>query len=293
MKNLLIAAFVLLVLLASGSLFAVKEGERAIVIQFGKVQRDDATGETRVFEPGLHFKLPFIDSVRHLDARIQTLDGTPDRFVTSEKKDLIVDSYVKWRIEDFARYYLSTGGNKLQAEALLRQKVNNGLRSEFGTRTIAQIVSGERSALMNQAMEQASTSSDELGIEIVDVRVKQINLPTEVSNSIFQRMRAERAAVAREHRSEGQEQAEVIKANIDAKVTVMLADAERNARQLRGEGDAIAAQIYADAYSKNADFYSFLRSMDAYKQSFNSKQDVMVIAPDSDFFKYMNKSNGN
>ena len=293
MKNLLIAAFVLLVLLASGSLFAVKEGERAIVIQFGKVQRDDATGETRVFEPGLHFKLPFIDSVRHLDARIQTLDGTPDRFVTSEKEDLIVDSYVKWRIEDFARYYLSTGGNKLQAEALLKQKVNNGLRSEFGTRTIAQIVSGERSALMNQAMEQASTSSDELGIEIVDVRVKQINLPTEVSNSIFQRMRAERAAVAREHRSEGQEQAEVIKANIDAKVTVMLADAERNARQLRGEGDAIAAQIYADAYSKNADFYSFLRSMDAYKQSFNSKQDVMVIAPDSDFFKYMNKSNGN
>lgn len=293
MKNLLIAVFVLLVMLASGSLFAVKEGERAIVIQFGKVQRDDATGETRVFEPGLHFKLPFIDSVRHLDARIQTLDGTPDRFVTSEKKDLIVDSYVKWRIEDFARYYLSTGGNKLQAEALLKQKVNNGPRSEFGTRTIAQIVSGERSALMNQAMEQASTSSDELGIEIVDVRVKQINLPTEVSNSIFQRMRAERAAVAREHRSEGQEQAEVIKANIDAKVTVMLADAERNARQLRGEGDAIAAQIYADAYSKNADFYSFLRSMDAYKQSFNSKQDVMVIAPDSDFFKYMNKSNGN
>ena len=293
MKNLLIAVFVLLVLLASGSLFAVKEGERAIVIQFGKVQRDEATGETRVFEPGLHFKLPFIDSVRHLDARIQTLDGTPDRFVTSEKKDLIVDSYVKWRIEDFARYYLSTGGNKLQAEALLKQKVNNGLRSEFGTRTIAQIVSGERSALMNQAMEQASTSSDELGIEIVDVRVKQINLPTEVSNSIFQRMRAERAAVAREHRSEGQEQAEVIKANIDAKVTVMLADAERNARQLRGEGDAIAAQIYADAYSKNADFYSFLRSMDAYKQSFNSKQDVMVIARDSDFFKYMNNSKGN
>lgn len=277
MKNLLIAAFVLLVLLASGSLFAVKEGERAIVIQFGKVQRDDDTGDTKVFEPGLHFKLPFIDSVRVLDARIQTLDGSPDRFVTSEKKDLIVDSYVKWRIDDFARYYLSTGGNKLQAEALLKQKVNNGLRSEFGTRTIAQIVSGERSALMNQAMEQASTSSDELGIEIVDVRVKQINLPTEVSNSIFQRMRAERAAVAREHRSEGQEQAEVIKANIDAKVTVMLADAERNARQLRGEGDAIAAQIYADAYSQNADFYSFLRSMDAYKKSFNSSKTLWLL----------------
>lgn len=293
MKNLIAVLVIIAVILGFSSLFVVNEGERAIVIQFGKVQRDADTGMPTVYEPGLHFKLPLIEQVKRLDARFKTLDGDPDRFVTSEKKDLIVDSYVKWRIEDFARYYLSTGGNKLQAEALLKQKVNNGLRSEFGTRTIAQIVSGERSALMNQAMEQASTSSDELGIEIVDVRVKQINLPTEVSNSIFQRMRAERAAVAREHRSEGQEQAEVIKANIDAKVTVMLADAERNARQLRGEGDAIAAQIYADAYSKNADFYSFLRSMDAYKQSFNSKQDVMVIAPDSDFFKYMNKSNGN
>ena len=292
MKNLIIAVVVLLVVLASGSLFVVREGERAIVIQFGKVQRDDQTGDTRVFDPGLHFKLPFIDSVKHLDARIQTLDDTPDRFVTSEKKDLIVDSYVKWRIDDFARYYLSTGGNKLQAEALLKQKVNNGLRSEFGTRTIGQIVSGERSALMSQAMQQASTSSDELGIEIVDVRVKQINLPTEVSNSIFQRMRAERAAVAREHRSEGQEQAEVIRADIDAKVTVMLADAERNARQLRGEGDALAAQIYADSYSQNPEFYSFLRSMDAYRSSFDNKQDVMVLKPDSEFFRYMNASEG-
>ena len=293
MKNLLIAVFVLLVLLTSGALFVVKEGERAIVIQFGKVQRVEGTGETKVFEPGLHFKLPFIDTVRHLDARIQTLDDSPDRFVTSEKKDLIVDSYVKWRIEDFARYYLSTnGGNKLQAEALLKQKVNNGLRTEFGSRTIAQIVSGERTELMEQAMIQASSSSDELGIEIVDVRVKQINLPTEVSNSIFQRMRAERAAVAREHRSQGQEQAEVIKANIEAKVTVMLADAERNARQLRGEGDATAAQIYAETYSKNPEFYGFLRSMDAYRASFNSKDDILVVEPDSDFFRYMNKRSG-
>jgi len=292
MKNLIIAAVVLVGILAAGSLFVVKEGEKAIVIQFGKVQRDAETGDTKVFEPGLHFKLPFIDTVRHLDARVQTLDDAPDRFVTSEKKDLIVDSYVKWRIEDFARYYLSTGGNKLQAEALLKQKVNNGLRSEFGARTISQIVSGERSALMDQAMEQAASSSDELGIEIVDVRVKQINLPTEVSNSIFQRMRAERAAVAREHRSEGQEQAEVIRANIDAKVTVMLADAERNARQLRGEGDALAAQIYANAYSKNPEFYSFMRSMDAYRNSFNSKSDILVVEPDSEFFRYMNAQGG-
>ncbi|OFC70139.1 protease modulator HflC [Alteromonas confluentis] len=293
MKNLLIAAVVLVVILFSGAVFVVSEGERAIVIQFGKVQRDDATGDTRVFEPGLHFKFPFIDSVRRLDARIQTLDDVPDRFVTSEKKDLIVDSYVKWKIADFAQYYLSTqGGNKLQAEALLKQKVNNGLRSEFGARTIAQIVSGERSALMNQAMEQASQSSKELGIEIVDVRVKQINLPNEVSNAIFQRMRAERAAVAREHRSEGQEQAEVIRADIDAKVTVMLADAERNARQVRGEGDALAAQIYATSYSKNPEFYSFLRSMDAYRKSFSSKDDIMVLEPDGEFFKYLNHAKG-
>lgn len=294
MKNLFIAVVVLVAFLVAGSLFEVKEGERAIVIQFGKVQRDATTGDTVVFEPGLHFKLPFIDSVKKLDARIQTLDGTPDRFVTSEKKDLIVDSYVKWRIKDFASYYLTTGGgNTLQAEALLKQKVNNGLRSEFGTRTISQIVSGERSALMNQAMSQAAASSDELGIEIVDVRVKQINLPTEVSNSIYKRMRAERAAVAREHRSQGQEQAEVIRADIDAKVTVMLADAERNLRQVRGEGDALAAQIYADTYTKSPEFYSFLRSMDAYKKSFNNKQDVLVLEPDSEFFKFMKAKKGN
>ena len=293
MKNLFIALLITLVVMGSGSLFVVKEGQRAIVIQFGKVQRDNTTGQTKVFEPGLHFKLPFIDTVRSLDARIQTLDDSPDRFVTSEKKDLIVNSYVKWRIKDFARYYLSTnGGNKLQAEALLKQKVNNGLRTEFGSRTISQIVSGERTELMERAMEQASTSSDELGIEIVDVRVKQINLPTEVSNSIFQRMRAERAGVAREHRSQGQEQAEVIKANIEAKVTVMLADAERNARQLRGEGDATAAQIYAEAYSKNPEFYGFLRSMDAYRSSFNSKDDVLVVEPDIDFFRYMKSRTG-
>jgi membrane protease subunit HflC len=292
MKNIIIAIIVILGVLVSGSLFVVKEGTRAIVIQFGKVQKDSGTEITKVFAPGLYFKVPFIDTVRHLDARVQTLDDAPDRFVTSEKKDLIVDSYVKWRIDDFERYYLSTGGNRLQAEALLKQKVNNGLRSEFGTRTIPQIVSGERSELMNEAMEQASESSDELGIEIVDVRVKQINLPLEVSNSIFQRMRAERAAVAREHRSEGQEQADIIRAEIDARVTIMLADAERKARQLRGQGDAEAASIYANTYSKNPEFYSFLRSMDAYRSSFNSKQDVLIVDPSSDFFNYLNNQDG-
>jgi len=292
MKNFIALIIVALGLLTFSSLFVVKEGNKAIVIQFGKVQRDSETGDTTVFEPGLHFKLPFFDRVVTLDARIQTLDEAPDRFVTSEKKDLIVDLYVKWKIEDFAKYYLATGGIKSSAEILLQQKVNNGLRSEFGTRTIQQIVSGERSELMDEAMAQASTSSDELGIEIIDVRVKQINLPLEVRNFIFQRMRTEREAVAREHRSEGKEKAEFIKADIDAKITVMLADAERNLRKLQGEGEAQAAQIYAETYTKDADFYRFLRSMDAYRKSFSSKQDVLVVEPDSDFFRYMKNPSG-
>jgi membrane protease subunit HflC len=285
MKNFIALIIVALGLLIFGSLFVVEEGNKAIVIQFGKVQRDSETGDTTVFEPGLHLKLPFFD-------RIVTLDEQPDRFVTAEKKDLIVDLYVKWKIEDFAKYYLATGGIKSSAEILLQQKVNNGLRSEFGTRTIQQIVSGERSELMDEAMAQASSSSDELGIKIIDVRVKQINLPLEVRNFIFQRMRSEREAVAREHRSEGKEKAEFIKADIDAKITVMLADAERNLRKLRGEGEAQAAQIYAETYTKDPEFYSFLRSMDAYKKSFSSKQDVLVVEPDSDFFRYMKDPSG-
>jgi membrane protease subunit HflC len=292
MKNFIALIIVALGLLIFGSLFVVEEGNKAIVLQFGKVQRDRDTDITKVFEPGLHLKLPFLDRVVKLDARIQTLDEAPDRFVTSEKKDLIVDLYVKWKIEDFAKYYLATGGIKSSAEILLQQKVNNGLRSEFGTRTIQQIVSGERSELMDEAMEQASSSSDELGIEIIDVRVKQINLPLEVRNFIFQRMRTEREAVAREHRSEGKEKAEFIKADIDAKITVMLADAERNLRKLKGEGEAQAAQIYAETYTKDPEFYRFLRSMDAYKASFNSKQDVLVVEPDSDFFRYMKNPSG-
>lgn len=293
MKNFIALIIVALGLLVFGSLFVVEEGNKAIVIQFGKVQRDSETGDTTVFEPGLHLKLPFFDRVVTLDARIQTLDEQPDRFVTAEKKDLIVDLYVKWKIEDFAKYYLATGGIKSSAEILLQQKVNNGLRSEFGTRTIQQIVSGERSELMDEAMAQAASSSDELGIMIIDVRVKQINLPLEVRNFIFQRMRSEREAVAREHRSEGKEKAEFIKADIDAKITVMLADAERNLRKLRGEGEAQAAQIYAETYTKDPEFYSFLRSMDAYKKSFSSKQDVLVVEPDSDFFRYMKDPTGN
>ena len=287
MKNLVLALIAILGIVAVSSVFVVPEGERGIVIRFGKIQRDD-TEAVRVFEPGLHFKVPLIENVRKLDARIQTLaDPSSDRFVTAEKKDLLVDSYVKWRIADFGKYFLSTGGNLSQAEVLLKQYINNGLRTEFGSRTIQEIVSGERTQLMQRAMEQAAAGAKELGIDILDVRVKKINLPDEISNSIFQRMRAERTAVAKEHRSRGMEQSEIIKADVDARVTIMVADAERNSRTVRGEGDAAAAKVYADVYSRNGEFYSFVRSLEAYKNSFQNKNDVMVIQPDNDFFRYM------
>ncbi|PAJ72489.1 protease modulator HflC [Pseudoalteromonas sp. NBT06-2] len=286
MKNFGLAILVAALFLSFSSIFIVLEGQKAIVLQFAKVKKD-SDDSALVYPPGLHFKVPFITQVRKLDARIQTLDGAPDRFVTSEKKDLIVDSFVKWRIKDFSAYYLRARGDKQYAETLLQQKVNNGLRTNFGSRTIKEIVSGKRSELMRDALTQASESANELGIEVLDVRVKQINLPPEVSNSIFQRMRAERTAVAKEHRSQGREQSETIRAGVDRRVTVMLAEAERNARTVRGEGDAAAAKIYATSYSKDASFYTFLRSLDAYKATFSSKSDVMVLSPDSDFFKFM------
>ncbi|PTC00668.1 protease modulator HflC [Thalassospira xiamenensis] len=293
MKNLVAIIIIVAIAIGLSSVFVIKEGERGILIQFGKVQRDADTGEPVVFEPGLHFKIPLIEEIKRLDARFKTLDGEPDRFVTSEKKDLIVDTYVKWRISDFATYYLSTnGGNQLQAEALLTRRVSSGLRAEFGSRTITEIVSGERDNLMREALIRGADSARELGIEVIDVRVMQINLPTEVSQSIYQRMRAERQAVATEHRSEGREQAEFIRADVDARVTVMLADAQRQARELRGEGDAAAAKIYADAYSKDADFYSFIRSMEAYQKSFDGNQDMLVLDPNSDFFRFLKSKMG-
>ena len=287
MKNFSIAIISLLLILAVSSVFVIYEGQRGIVFQFSKIKRDSATDEMKVYEPGLHFKIPFIETVRKLDARIQTLDEPADRFVTSEKKDLMVDSFVKWRIVDFSTYYLRTSGSVDNARALLKQKVNNGLRTEFGNRTIKEIVSGDRLAIMSKALESAASSREDLGIEVVDVRIKAINLPTEISNSIYERMRAERTAVAKEHRSQGQEQAEIIRATIDAKVTVMLAEAQKNAFTIRGEGDALAAKVYAEAYSKDAEFYSFYRSLEAYENSFSSKNDIMVVKPDSEFFRFL------
>lgn len=287
MKNFAIIILVALGLLTVSSIFVINEGERGIVFQFSKIKRDTA-GEMKIYPPGLHFKIPFIERVNKIDARIQTLDGAPDRFVTAEKKDVLVDSYVKWKIVDFSTFYVRTaGGNIDNASALLKQKVNNGLRTEFGRRTIAQIVSGDRDSLMEEAMLSAESSKVDLGIEVVDVRVKRINLPEEVSNSIYERMRAERKAVAQEHRSQGREKAEVLRATVDAKVTVMIANAKKLAFTLRGEGDALAARVYSDAYNKDAEFFSFVRSLEAYENSFSSKSDILVIKPDSDFFNYL------
>ena len=290
MKKIVLGVVALLLLLGSSSIFVIDEGLVGIVVQFGKVKRTSDSSEPIVYQPGLHLKWPLIDEVRKLDARIQTMDGQADRFVTAEKKDLIIDSYVKWRIEDFAKFFLATGGgNRVQAEALLKRKINNGLRSEIGGRTIKDIVSGERTEVMEDALKKMASSS-ELGIKVVDVRIKQINLPLEVSNSIYRRMRAQRDAVAREHRSQGREKAEFIRADIDRRVTVMLADAERKSRQLRGEGDAEASHIYAETYKKDPEFFAFLRSMDAYRNSFSSGGDIMVLNPEDEFFRYFKQA---
>ena len=323
-KNTLNISLILIFVLAFigfNSLYVVTEGTKGIVTRFGKVVRD-SEGKLQIVDPGLHLKAPFIDQVKALDVKIQTISSSADRFVTSEKKDVIIDSYVKWQILDAATYYLTTaGGNKMQAEELLRRRINNSLRSQIGRLTIHQIVSGQNSGknqateeenvfdssdsevvavasqskrdeVMQNALKDIGASAKALGIKIVDVRIKQINLPPEVSNSIYQRMRAERDAVAKLHRSQGRKEAEAIKAHADREVVVKIAEAERQARTLRGEGDAEATRIYAQAYKQNPQLFEFLRSMDAYKKSMSSGKDVLVLKPDSEFFKYFNDANG-
>ncbi|MFZ7174273.1 protease modulator HflC [[Pasteurella] aerogenes] len=290
MRKLLTPVIIVLIALIYSSIVIVYEGSRGIMLRFGKVQRD-ADNKVVVYNPGLHFKIPFIDNIKILDARIRTLDGEADRFVTVEKKDLLVDSYVKWRISDFGRFYTATGGGDYaQASNLLRRKVNDRLRSEIGSRTIKDIVSGTRGELMAGAKTALNTGQDstsELGIEVIDVRVKQINLPDEVSSSIYQRMRAERDAVAREHRSQGKEKAAFIQADVDRKVTLILANAGKTAQELRGAGDATAAKLYSDAFSHEPEFYSFIRSMKAYESSFAGSDNLMILKPDSEFFRFM------
>ncbi|MBQ3682886.1 protease modulator HflC [Succinimonas sp.] len=281
------------------SLFVVHEGERALVTRFAKVLRDSSS-QVIVYEPGPHFKWPFVDKVKLLDARIQTLNSNEDRFVTVEKKDLIIDSYVKWQIEDFVKYYLSTKGDRFQAESLLRTKITNSLRSQIGLLTIKEIVSGKseagdsddtqdskRDQVMQNALQATSVSARDLGIRIIDVRMMKINLPKEVSDSIYQRMRAERDAVARLHRSQGRQEAEAIRANADRQSVVKLAEAEKQAKTIKAQGEAEATQIYADSYSRNTELFDFLRSMDAYRKSMGNGGNIIVTDEDNEFFKHM------
>lgn len=284
---LLIALSVLM-----ASAFKVKEWETAIVLQFGEV-KTDSSGKVKLYERGLHFRLPIADKVITMDNRIQTFDGEADRIATSEQKDLIVDSYIKWRIKDFDQFYRRTNANYQTAANLLDATVENVLRDEFGQRKRTQVVSGEREEVMGLLLKETKRIAPDLGIEVVDIRIKTINLPVEVSESIYKRMRTERLEVANQHRSDGEKTKRIIYAKTDADVKRILAEGDRKAREIRGDGDAEAAKIYAETYNKNPEFYAFLRSLDAYKASFTGSEDIMVIKPDSEFFKYFKDAKGN
>jgi membrane protease subunit HflC len=267
------------VVIASFSVFTVDERQKAILFRLGEIVRTD-------FGPGLHWQTPFVNNVRKFDARIQTLDAEPERYLTGEKKNVIVDSFVKWRINDVANYYTATGGDAVRANLRLSQIIKDGLRAEFAKRTIKEAVSGERQEIMNVITAQANKEAKQFGIDIVDVRIKRIDFPADISDSVFRRMRAERERVAKDLRSRGAEAAEKIRAEADRKRTVIIADAYRDAEILRGEGDAAATEIYAKAYGKDVEFYSLYRSLNAYKSTFANKSDVLVIEPDTEFFKY-------
>ena len=276
-----------LVILVTNSLFIVNEMQRAVLLEFGAVKRAD-------IGPGLHLKWPFINDVRKFDGRVLTSDAPPERFLTLEKKAVIVDSFAKYRIENVATYYTATSGDESLAEQLLKQRINTGLRNEISKRTLYEVVSGERDQLMQVLTTELNQVAQlELGVSVIDVRVKRIDLPPEVSQSVYDRMNTERDIEAREHRAKGQELAVGISADAEKQREVILASAYSDAEKIRGEGDAEAASIYASAFNKDKEFYKFYRSMDAYKKSFSSKSDVLLIDTDSDYFKYMNDSGRN
>ena len=278
------AVIFIAVIFISQSIYVVTEIERAVKLRFGEIVQFDV-------EPGLHFKWPIVNSIRYFDSRILTLDAQPQRYLTSEKKALMVDSFIKWRVKDVARYFTTTGGDEERAKRLLSQRVDTGLRNEFGVRTVKEVVSGERDELMTSlTIALDMIAQQELGVEVVDLRVKKIDLPTEVSDSVYDRMRTERQRLARELRAQGNEVAEKIRATADKDKTVILADAYREAEVLKGNGDAEATATYAAAYTKDPEFYDFTRSLQAYQATFESKGDILIIDPDSDFFKYLNNS---
>ncbi|MFA7386274.1 MAG: protease modulator HflC [Thiohalobacteraceae bacterium] len=283
-KTLGLLALVVALFVGSFSMFIVYEWERALLFQLGEIVKSD-------FEPGLHFKVPFINNVRKFDARILTLDIEPERFLTAEKKNVIVDSFIKWRIGDVTKFYTAVGGDEAQARLRLDQIIKDGMRGEFSKRTLNEVVSGERAQIMNVLTGNASQQAKELGIDVVDVRIKRIDLPPDVNTAVYRRMEAERARVAKDFRSRGFEASERIRADADRQRQVMLAEAYRDAERLRGEGDARAAEIYASAYTRNPEFFALYRSLDAYRNAFGNG-DLLVIEPDSEFFDYFKSGTG-
>ncbi|MEI6095053.1 MAG: protease modulator HflC [Gammaproteobacteria bacterium] len=293
-SNLVITTIlVFFLILGSTALFTIKQGQHSIVLRLGRLVLDPQTNACLVLGPGLHMKWPLLDSVRIFDTRIQTLDIKSSRIVTKEKKDVMVDYYVKWQIEDLAQYFKATGGNAFKAETLLEQQLNTSLRAQFGKRTISDVVSGGgRDDVMDVLRERAERQASELGIHVVDVRIKGIELPANTSNAIYQRMRADMQKIANQHRAGGHAQAEAIAAEADAEVTILLATAQSEGQITRARGQAKAAEIYTDAFSKNKDFFAFYRSLRAYEGSFNSKQDVLVLDQNSEFFNYFRSMSG-
>ncbi len=287
MKNYtstLLGILVALLLLASSSLYVVDQRQQAILFQLGEVV-DVKTS------PGLYFKIPLAQNVRYFDSRILTMDtAEPERFITSEKKNVLVDLFVKWRIVDVKQYYVSVRGDEMLAQTRLAQTVNSSLRDEFGNRTVHDVVSGERDKIMEIMRQKADADARKIGVEVVDVRLKRVDLPQEVSESVYRRMEAERKRVANELRSTGSAESEKIRADADRQREVILAEAYRKAQEVKGEGDAKASAIYAGAFQANPEFYAFYRSMDAYKQSFKNKGDMLVLEPTSEFFKYIKNS---
>lgn len=282
MKNLIAPIVVVLAILVGSSVFTVREDQYAVLFRLGEIQRSD-------FAPGLHFKLPLVNNVVKFDRRILNLASRQERFLTSEKKDVLVEAVVKWRIADVRDFYTATRGDELRAQQTLGQIVKDRMRDEFNKRTLRQVVADQRDEMMANLRTAASAAAESLGIEVVDVRIKRIDLPEQVTEAVFARMRSERAQVANKLRSSGAQQGEQRRAEADRKVQVLLAEAEREAQQLRGEGDARAAEIYAAAYSKDAEFYAFHRSLEAYRQSFKQQGNVLVLDPESEFFEYFQK----
>ena len=288
MKNpaVIVVGLVVVLFVLSLSLFTVDQRQNAMVFQLGEVVDIKK-------EPGLYLKLPMVQNIRYFDTRILTLDAVdPERFITSEKKNVLVDYYVKWRIKDVRSFYVSFAGDERQAVNRLSQTVNDGMRAEFGKRTVHDVVSGQRDDVMETLRKSADVDARRFGVEVLDVRIKRVDLPAEVSESVYRRMEAERKRVANELRSTGSAEAEKIRADADKQREVIVAEAYRDAQRIKGEGDGRAAAIYGEAFGKNAEFYAFYRSMEAYKQSFAGKNDVMVLQPNSEFFRYMKSPRG-